>query len=123
MIKAATLSSIFAPARPYFGIAKKSAAGEAEAQPWLAYALIAVNAALLLSYLLGVNARASSGYEIKQLQSKIQQLNDQQKSLNLKLSEDTAISVLSQDFAQSGFVQAGAPKFVTVGGQISTAMK
>lgn len=124
MLKVATLTNIFAPARPKYGISVHGAAADKPGQPWLAYALIAVNSALLLSYLLGVNSRASTGYEIKQLQNKVQQLNEEQKNLNLRFSESTAISAMSQDFQQGGFVQAGSPKYITVSGQPSqTAMK
>jgi hypothetical protein len=48
------------------------------------------------------------------LQKQAQKLNETQKALNLKMSEATAISVLTDDFSKSGFVQAGAPIFVTL---------
>jgi hypothetical protein len=123
MIKVATLVNVFAPARPQFNAVKRTAVLEKESRPLLAYALIAVNAALLLSYLLGVNARASTGYEIKQLNNRIQLLNEEQKDLNLKLSEATAVSVMSEDFAREGFIQAGSSQYVTVDAPTGTAMK
>ena len=122
MLKTAVLQNFFFPDRAHVSAARKSFGVEQESKPWLVYAIIAVNGALLLSYLLGVNARASTGYEIRQLENQTQALNETQKSLNLKLSESTAISAMSQDFSQSGFVPAGSPSFITIGNQ-TTAMK
>jgi hypothetical protein len=113
MIKTDILQNLFFSARPQISAARRNF-GVEQQRPWMLYAIIAVNAALLLSYLLGVNARASTGYEIKELQKQAQKLNETQKALNLKMSEATAISVLTDDFSKSGFVQAGAPIFVTL---------
>ena len=113
MIKTDILQNLFFSARPQISAARRNF-GVEQQRPWLLYAIIAVNAALLLSYLLGVNARASTSYEIKELQKQAQKLNETQKALNLKMSEATAISVLTDDFSKSGFVQAGAPTFVTL---------
>lgn len=88
----------------------------------LVLSLIALNASLLLSFLLGVNTRAATGYEIRQLQKKQEVMLAEKKALSLKLSEMTAISNISNSFYQSGFVQAGTPKFIEVGTH-STALK
>lgn len=123
MIKVASLINVFTPTRSKSNILKGHTFVESGSQPWLAYSLIAVNVALLLSYLLGVNARASAGYEIKQLSTQVYELNEAQKDLNLELSEITAISVMSEDFAKQGFVQAGTSQYVTVDSETGTAMK
>ncbi len=122
MIKTDVLQNLFLQTRPQLSASKRNFGVEQQARPWLVYAVIAVNAALLLSYLLGVNARASTGYEIKEMQKQVLKLNEEQKALNLKLSEATAISVLTDDFSRNGFVQAGAPIFVTMQAP-ATAMK
>lgn len=122
MIKTNVLQNLFFQASPQLSASKRNFGVEQQARPWLVYAIIAVNAALLLSYLLGVNARASTGYEIKEMQKQVLRLNEDQKALNLKLSEATAISVLTDDFSKNGFIQAGAPTFVTMQAP-TTAMK
>ncbi len=121
MIKIGVLQNLFFQSRPQLSASRRNFGVETH-RPWLLYAIVAVNSALLLSYLLGVNARASTGYEIKEMQKQAQKIMEDQKALNLKLSEATAISVLTDDFSKSGFVQAGAPTFVTLKAP-ATAMK
>src|SRR5271166_3314605 len=64
----------------------------------LAIALIAANAVLLMSYIYGVNAFASQGYSINQLQQKISDLNDTNKALTLKMSQATSMVSIQNDF-------------------------
>lgn len=123
MLKVAALTNIFSSKSQAFS-GRKAFRVEGETKsPLLAYALVAINTALLLSYLLGVNTQASTGYEIKQLEKQVMKLNEEQKALNLKLSEVTAVSVLSQDFEQAGFVQADAPKYIKVGAENTAMLK
>ncbi len=76
---------------------------------WLytSYVLITLNVLVMLSYLLGVNTQAASGYEIQQEQNQIQNLADAGKQLNLQLSEATSIAKIQTDYLNSGYVAAG----------------
>jgi len=66
--------------------------------------LLALNAVVLLSYLLGINSYAAKGYEIKQLQNKIAVLNENNQKLNLKVSEAASMVAIQSDFQASDFV-------------------
>ena len=83
---------------------------------WLyaSYVLIAINATVLFSYLLGVNNQASTGYEIQNIQQKIADVSDQNKQLNLKISEQTSIAGIQEDFAASGYVPITQSNYLTV---------
>jgi len=86
-------------------------------QPFWLYAssaLIAINAAVLFSYLLGVNAQAASGYEIQKIQDRVQQYVDENKQLNMKVSEQTSIAEIQTDFLNAGHTPIGQPKFLQV---------
>lgn len=83
---------------------------KASVQPfWLyaAYALIVLNAAVFFSYLLGINTAASSGYEIKKLQQNVSKYSEENKKLNLKMSEYASIAELQESFAVTGYVPVG----------------
>ncbi|MBL8030351.1 MAG: hypothetical protein JNN11_03825 [Candidatus Doudnabacteria bacterium] len=123
MLKVDAITNIFSVRSNAF-LTRKTFSVEGETKNFfLVYALFAVNTALLLSYLLGVNTQASTGYEIKQLEKQTVKLGEEQRLLNLKLSEVTAISVLSQDFENAGFVSADAPKYIKVGSENTAMLK
>ena len=75
-------------------------------------ALVMVNCALFLSYLVSVNNYASSGYEMKQLQVKLAQLTDENNKLNVKTSEVSSMITVQSDFLSANFVPAGTPTFL-----------
>lgn len=86
------------------------------AQPFMFYAasvLVVLNGLVFFSYLFGVNAAASSGYEIKKLQQQVSGFTEENKKLNLKISEHASIAELQTDFANSGFVPVGQVIYVT----------
>lgn len=69
----------------------------------LVLVLSAMNIALLLAYILGVNNYASTGYEIKALQNKISQISQENKKLTLLVSELSSVSNLQAELSQSGY--------------------
>lgn len=81
---------------------------------WLALVLLALNLALLSAYVYSVNDLASRGYEIKTLQGRIKQLDEENKKINLKISEASSMVAIQQDFLSSNFVPAGTSKFLVV---------
>jgi len=83
---------------------------------WLyaSYALIAVNIAVMFSYLLGVNTQAATGYEIQKIQERIAGYNEESKQLSLKVSQQTSIAQIQNDYVASGYVPVGQPKFLQV---------
>lgn len=90
----------------------KTAAGAGTWQKIAIVALVMVNCALFLSYLVSVNNYASSGYEMKQLQVKLAQLTDENNKLNVKASEVSSMITLQSDFLSANFVPAGTPTFL-----------
>lgn len=78
------------------------------------YALIAVNAVLVLAYLFGVNSYASDGYEINQLQNQIANLTTQNRQLTVQTSENSSIISIQNSFQNSNFVPVGQVKFLQV---------
>lgn len=87
----------------------------AAVQPFWGYAsygLIALNILVLFSYLLGVNATASTGYEIKKIQQKIDYYSEETKKMNLKLSEQTSIASIQSDYTRQGFVPVSGAKYL-----------
>lgn len=78
-----------------------------------------LNAALLFSYVLSVNNYASTGYEIKSLQNKISQLSQENKKLNLNISEKASVANLEGELNKSGFLVVKNAKFLTGGSQYS----
>ena len=81
---------------------------------WFSSLLILINAFLLVSYLLGVNNNAAAGYELKTLQKKAQTLSEDNKKINLKISEAGSMVQIEKDFANSNFITAGTPTFLEV---------
>jgi len=79
---------------------------------WLSVFLIGLNAALLVSYLSQVNRQSLQGYQIKTLQTRLAQLNAQNRAANLKVSEATSIVSIQTDFLNSNFVSAGTPQYL-----------
>ena len=75
-------------------------------------ALVMVNCALFLSYLVSVNNYAASGYEMKQLQVKLSQLSEENNKLNVKASEVSSMITTQNDFLSANFVPAGTPTFL-----------
>lgn len=113
MLKALSLQ-VFFPSSPSAG---KRTYVKAAVHPglfWLGTALVMVNAVLLFSYLAGVNSRSLQGYEIKQSQNKIAALSEENKKLDLKLTEATSILSIQQSLAHSDYVTMGTPKFLEV---------
>jgi hypothetical protein len=84
------------------------------ARLWLAGGLITANAVLLLSYVYGVNDFTSTGYEIKTLQAKLNNFDEANKKLNLKISEANSMVSIQTDFLNANFVAAGANKYLTI---------
>ena len=82
---------------------------------YLSLALVVVSILLLVSYIYGVNAFASAGYEIKTMQKKLGLLNEENKKIKLKVSEASSMVMIQTDFLNANFVPAGTPKFVEVG--------
>jgi hypothetical protein len=78
----------------------------------VSYALIAASGALLLMYLFGVNNNATKGYEIKRLQTGLQQLSETNQKLNLQTSEQSAITVVQNDFDRTQFVPLAQVKYL-----------
>lgn len=76
------------------------------------YGLVALNGFLFFSYIYGVNANTSQGYEMKVLQNKIEEYTAVNKKLNLKASEISSIIFIQSSLDNVGFVNAGNPKFV-----------
>lgn len=83
---------------------------------WLytSYVLIALNLVVMFSYFLGVNAQAATGYEIQKIQDKIALYTDQNKQLNLKVSEQASIAQIQNDFVASGYVPVSSPTYLQV---------
>ncbi len=76
---------------------------------WLyaSYSLIVLCVLVMFSYLLGVNSQAASGYEVQKLQTKIKDLSDTGKQLNLKVSQATSIAEIQSDYLNSGYTKVG----------------
>lgn len=100
-----------------FSKTKVSAVNKAAGGRWRFYfaaALIAANALALMSYIYGVNAFASKGYEIQALQKRAKSLEEDSQKLNLKISEASSMVNIKNDFLSSNFVSAGTAKFLEV---------
>lgn len=114
MLKALALDNFWASG---FFNAKKQIrrAAKNESSPpgfWLSASLIVVCALLLMSYIYGVNEYASAGYRIKALQSRLTVLNEENKKINLKVSEASSMVAIQSDFLKSNFVAAGTARFL-----------
>lgn len=83
----------------------------------LALSLLAANILLLGSYIYGVNKFATKGYEIKKIQTQLAALSEDNKKINLRVSEANSMVGIQNDFLNSNFVAAGTPKFLEVNQQ------
>jgi hypothetical protein len=113
MIKALALENFWATV---FSKAKKqSFVKESHSvKYWLSVGLIAANVILLMSYIYGVNDYTNKGYEIKTLQKKLSALTEDNKKINLKVSQATSMVGIQSDFLNANFVAVGTPKFLSV---------
>lgn len=112
MTKALALQNFWIPV---FSKTKKQTITKSEAMPkpfWISAGLIAASTFLLMSYIYGVNEFASSGYQIKALQTRVAVLNEDNKKINLKVSEASSMVAIQNDFLNSNFVAAGTAKFL-----------
>ena len=83
------------------------------------FGLVALNIILLFVYILGVNAYASTGYQIKFLQNNISQLSQENKKLNMQISERASVANLETELSQSGYMAVQSPKFLQTENQYS----
>ena len=116
MIKALALDSFWPD---FFSKTKAKALYSRQTQAagyefYLGFGLLLLCGILLMSYIYGVNEYANKGYEIKALQQKLATLNDDNKQINLKISEATSMVAIQSDFLNANFVSAGTPKFLEV---------
>ncbi len=74
--------------------------------------LTVANAVVLMAYLLGVNINASRGYEIKRLQTRVNQLTEENKKLGLKMAEQSSIASIQGDFLGAKFVPVGQTQYL-----------
>ena len=81
---------------------------------WLGFFLASLCAVVLMSYLFGVNSYSSKGYEIKSLQTKLTQLSEDNKKMNLKVSEISSMVGIQSELQNSNFISAGTPLFLEV---------
>ncbi len=89
---------------------------------WFSYILIALNSFLFVSYLVGVNSYSSTGYEIKKLQNRVDSLNEENKKLNLKVTESSSMAQVQDEFINKYFVSVGTPQFLEIN-PVSTALR
>jgi hypothetical protein len=68
---------------------------------------------LFVNYLFGVNNYASSGYEIKKLQSQVARFSEENKKISLKVSELSLMLNIQNELQAAGFVSAGTPTFLS----------
>jgi hypothetical protein len=80
----------------------------------LALTLVVANVLLLGSYIYGVNKFAAKGYEIKKLQIQLSALTEDNKKINLKVSEANSMVGIQSEFLNSNFVAAGTSKFLEI---------
>jgi len=76
--------------------------------------LIATNLVLLFGYLSSVNKQTLRGSEMKQLQSRLSQLEDANNKLNIKISQTANLTSIQSDFLSASFVPAGKEQFLQV---------
>lgn len=77
-------------------------------------ALLILNVGLLLAYILGVNSNAAIGYEIKQMQKELVAITQENRKLNLQVSESSSIATIQGSLSQMDFVPAGTPQFIEI---------
>lgn len=76
--------------------------------------LIGLNGFLLMSYLFSVNNQSLQGYEMKQIQNKLAELEVENQKINFKVSEVSSMVSIQSDFLNSSYVAADAGKFLQV---------
>ncbi len=74
--------------------------------------LMSLSVYFLLGYLTEVNGNSSRGYEIKRMQTKLSDISEQQKKLNLKVAENTSMISIQEGFLSANFVPAETPTFL-----------
>ena len=111
MLKELSFPSIFTAPRSR-AVRATGLRQESKTKKVLVIFLAAINIALLFSYVLGVNNYASTGYEIKALQNKISALNQENKKLNLNISEKASVANYESELSQSGFTQVKGTTFL-----------
>ena len=118
MLKEFSIPSFFSSSRTH--IIKASGIREvSQGKKVLVFALVVLNSILLFAYIAGVNNYASTGYEIKGMQNKISQLNQENKKLTLAVSEKASVSNLQSELSQSGYRVVKQAKFLQGSGQYS----
>ena len=114
MEKVLALNNFFLPSfsKNKFSISTKTASPNFRFV--LAVSLIMANVLLLGSYIYGVNKFATKGYEIKTMQIKLAALTEDNKKINLKISEANSMVGIQNVFLESNFVAAGTSKFLEI---------
>ena len=112
MLKALALDNFWSPftAKSKIKVIKKE--GVASLRVWLAAGLIVANAALLMSYVYGVNEYASQGYQITSLKKQLSELTQSNNKITLQVSEASSMVTIQNDYLSANFVPAGTPKFL-----------
>lgn len=104
--------------QPFFGLIKKNyrkASGTLNfAYKGLVFFFIIVNFVLFASYIFGVNDYAATGYEIKSLQNKIDNIKQVNKKLNLEFSEKASATNLEKNLKNDGYIFTSNIKFLSV---------
>lgn len=117
MLKSLTLNNLLAPVAPRKQSLVAARKITAPVQPWqrVTAVVLAVFALLLLgSYLISVNSYAATGYQIKQMQSKLSDLNDENMKLSVKASQISSMVTVQSEVLGADFVAAGNPQFLQV---------
>ena len=113
MIKALALENFWVPV--FSKTKKQSFTQESHSlKYWLSVGLITANVLFLMSYIYGVNDYTNKGYEIKTLEKKLGVLTDDNRKINLKVSQATSMVGIQSDFLSANFVAVGTPKFLSV---------
>lgn len=115
MLKALALERLFFRPSPSAALAarqKFKAAGSSMALIAVSVVLIAANAALLVNYLASVNSQSLQGYEMKQAQNRLTELQDANRKLNLKVAELNSMVSIQNNFLSANYVTAGTGKFL-----------
>jgi len=117
MFKALALPSIFSSLLPQTTAKQSGRRNISVVKPRqmvVAVSLVVLNVVVLVSYLVGFNSYAAKGYEIKQLQTKLGKMTEENKKLNIKASEMSSMLTVQGGSVNSGYVAAGTPYFLTV---------
>lgn len=71
--------------------------------------LVFVDLTLFVSYLIGINTYASSGYKIRKIEKEILAVSEVQKKLNAKISETTSLISVQSSLTEYNFVPVKDP--------------